>query len=241
MNILAIDTTALTSSAAIVFYDGCKSPGSAKIIALSQLNTSAKHSEAMLPMIESMLKSAKMSISDIDMFALSEGPGSFTGVRIGVSLIKGLAFGTGKPCVGVSTLDALARNLSGYDGVICPVMDARRSQFYTALYRGKSKLTEDDCISADSLRELIIQNGSQAVLVGDGAELAERLIALDGVKRVSELLVYQNAYSVAVCAAEKFQNNKNLDFSDSALSPVYLRLPQAERERLERMNNNENN
>ncbi len=241
MNILAIDTTAKTASAAIVFHDGCKAPKSAKIIASSSQNGTMTHSETMLPMIEQMLKRTGMSISDIDLFALSAGPGSFTGVRIGVSLIKGLAFGSDKPCVGVSTLDALAYNLNGYDGLICPVMDARRSQFYTSLYKNGKKLMPDSCLPYEEIVQAIEQNGGSAILCGDGAAAFEKLAASESIKSAPELLIYQNAYSTAVCAVRKYQNNNEENFSASALSPVYLRLPQAERERLERMERKNDN
>ena len=130
MRILAIDTTAKTASAALLEDERLKMQYT--------VNTTRTHSENMLPMIEHMLGREQFKVSDIDLFAVSAGPGSFTGVRIGVSLIKGLAHGTGKPCVGVNTLCALAENVEEVlrEGeIVCPVMDARREQVYFGIFQ----------------------------------------------------------------------------------------------------------
>ena len=131
MKILGIDTTAKTATAAIV-EDG-------RLIAITVLNTPNTHSVTLLPMIDGLLKSAGLTLNDIDVFSCSVGPGSFTGVRIGTSAIKGLAYANGKPCVGVSSLEALAMNVTAEDGIICPVMDARRGQLYNALFAKTTK------------------------------------------------------------------------------------------------------
>jgi universal bacterial protein YeaZ len=211
MLILAIDTTALTASAAVTDDE--------KLIGLYTLNTSLTHSETMLPMVENLLHNSKISIKDIDKFACSAGPGSFTGVRIGISVIKGLAFGKDKPCVGVSTLEALAYNLNGFDGIICPVMDARRSQVYNALFRNGERLCEDRLITVDELYEDIKKYDEKIYYTGDGYKLIHYNETI-----TPEILKYQNAYSVAQCAS------KEKCVTDIELSPVYLRASQAERE-----------
>ena len=211
MLILAIDTTALTATAAITDDN--------KLIGLYTLNTTHTHSETMLPMIENLLHNAKISINDIDKFACSAGPGSFTGVRIGISVIKGLTFGTDKPCVGVSTLEALAYNMSGFDGIICPVMDARRSQVYNAVFRNGERLCEDRLITVDELYGEISGYDEKIYYTGDGYKLIHYNQTV-----TPELLRYQNAYSVAQCAL----NGECL--TDIELSPIYLRASQAERE-----------
>lgn len=212
MKILALDTTALTATAAISDDD--------KLIGLYTLNTALTHSETMLPMIENLLHNSKIPLDEINLFACSAGPGSFTGVRIGISIIKGLAFGTGKPCIGISTLEALAHNMNGFNGIICPVMDARRSQVYNALFRNGERLCEDRVITVEELRNDLQKYGEPIYYTGDGYKLIDF-----NQTYTPELLRYQNAYSVAQCAL-----NGNYT-TDIEISPVYLRASQAERER----------
>ena len=211
MLILALDTTAVTATAAVT--------DDKKLIGLYTLNTSLTHSETMLPMIESLLLNSKISIKDIDKFACSAGPGSFTGVRIGISIIKGLAFGTDKPCVGVSALEALAYNLNGFDGIISPVMDARRSQVYNALFRNGERLCEDRLITVDELYEDIKKYDEKIHYTGDGYKLIHYNETV-----TPEILRHQNAYSAAQVALNES------GVTDIELSPVYLRASQAERE-----------
>lgn len=238
MKVLAFDSTAKTASVCIC--DG------EKLVGIYSVTAGLNHSQTLLPMVESLLKTSKMTMSDIDMFAVSEGPGSFTGVRIGVSLVKGLAFNTGKPCVGVSTLEALAYNLKGFCGYISPVMDARRDQVYNALFLSDgvtiNRLTEDRAMSIDELdTELtkLTEGTKKLYFCGDGYECTKKKI-----KTTSEdtpiVLREQNAYSVAQVALLKYNSKENEDYSDIALKPKYLRVPQAERERLERMSQEEN-
>ena len=131
MKILALDSSATVATVAVC-DDGA-------LLAEYTLNNGNTHSETLLPMVECVLGKLSMTVNDIDIFAASSGPGSFTGVRIGAATLKGLAFAQGKTCVGVSTLEALATNLSLYEGIVCPVMNARRSQVYTALFRSNGK------------------------------------------------------------------------------------------------------
>lgn len=223
---LAIDTTANTASCAL--YDG-------GIIAQSSLNAKITHSATLLPMIDSMLKCARVEIKDVELLCASVGPGSFTGVRIGVSLMLGLAFDRCVPCVGVSTLEALAYNVKDLDGdfIICPVMDARRNQFYNSLFTpGKVplRLLPDRAISAEELKAELLSYNKPIMPVGDGYALSQR--ELDGVNllKVPEALSYQLASSVAACAIDKYNAAPDKSvFNDSSLRPVYLRSSQAER------------
>ncbi len=227
---LAIDTTANTATAALS-RDGA-------LLTLYTVNGLLTHSETMLPMVEDMLKKSALTAADIDLFAVSEGPGSFTGVRIGVSLIKGLAYGTEKPCVGVSTLDALARNLDGFDGYVVPVMDARRNQVYTAVYRDGVRLTEEMLIPLDELYGRLREIGADRIrLVGDGYTVASRYFAGTDVEimKTPAMLIPQNAMSVALIAEERYKSGEYK--SDRELSARYLRASQAEREREEKLKN----
>lgn len=242
MKILAVDTTAKTSAVAITENE--------KLIASTVLNTPTTHSVTLLPMIDALLKASMMTNDDIDIYACSAGPGSFTGVRIGVSLVKGLAFGSDKPCIGVSALEALARNMSMIDGIICPVMDARRSQLYNAIFtvRGGElvRLTEDRLIASSELcKELKVytDNGEKVYFTGEGYAIAKRDIPLKNTFVAPEHCLWQNGYSVALSALDVYRKAKAEDaklsgFTASKLSPIYLRASQAERERLEKLGNN---
>lgn len=240
MKILSLESSAQTASAALC-EDG-------ELIALHSRNSGLTHSETLLPTIESLLGPAGFSVGDIDLFACAVGPGSFTGVRIGAATIKGLAFGRGKPCIGVSTLEALALNLIDLDGIICPVMNARRGQVYNALFdcRGArlTRLTPDRALSLDELKaELasLVKDPvlsapaaiSKIYLCGDGYDITRDALSALRPTVPSELLLRQNAYSVARLALELYR--QGVRTTDAELAPVYLRMPQAERERLERL------
>ena len=182
-----------------------------------------------------MLKNAELTLRDVDLIAVAHGPGSFTGVRIGVSMVKGLAWAGDKPCVGVSTLEAMAWHGLAAGGLVCPVMDARRSQVYNALFSIEDgrpvRLTEDRPISLEELAAELAASDWAPFLVGDGAELTYRYLTEHCVdcKLAPENLRMQSAWGVAMAAMDKEPGN-----ADSLL-PVYLRLSQAERERQERM------
>ena len=231
MKILAFDGTAKAASVAV-----CENE---KPLAYYTVDNGLTQSELLLPMAENLLSSLKMSFSDIDIFATSVGPGSFTGVRIGVSLIKGLAFGRKAPCVAVSTLEALAENLVPLKGILVPCMDARRNQVYSATFRCDSeniqRLTEDRAISLDELAEELMKYDEPIYLSGDGYSVARRVLLGKGVKlsETPELLILENGVSVAKVAYRMYERGKFV--TDTELSPTYLRLPQAERERLERL------
>lgn len=225
MKILALDTSAKTATVALT--------DDRKLLASDRKNTGLTHSETMLPMVVSLLDGANVSVDEIDMFACTVGPGSFTGVRIGVSLIKGLAFGKNKICVGVSTLDALARNIEG-DGFIVPVMDARRSRLYSAIFKKENgtltRLMNDDARTVDELIAEISKYGRDIYFVGDGYDIINGTFA--STLTTQEQLRLPNAYSVAVAALEKFEKADDGErelMTDLMLRPEYLRPSQAER------------
>lgn len=194
------------------------------------------HSRTLLPMAEDMLKNAELTLRDVDLIAVAHGPGSFTGIRIGVSTVKGLAWAGDIPCVGVSTLEAMAWHGLAAGGVVCPVMDARRSQVYNALFEIRDgrpqRLCPDRPIALAELAEDVKKLDAPAFLVGDGAAITKAFFDAQGIPcRVApENLLWQDAWGVAMAAMDKEPGNAG------SLLPVYLRLSQAERERQERLN-----
>lgn len=233
MKILAFDSTAKAASAAVC-DDG-------RLLGLYNIDNGLTQSELLLPMAENLLASLKLSFSDIELLAAAVGPGSFTGVRIGVALVKGIAFGRNIPCVAVSTLEALAENISPLRGILVPVMDARRGQLYTAIFKSDGvsceRLTPDMAISTEELAEKLKEySGERIYLSGDGYTVAKRALSSFGVEteNTPELLITENAYSCAKVAKRKYERGEYV--SDIEYAPTYLRLPQAERERLEKIN-----
>ena len=225
MKILALDTSAKTASVALTDVR--------RLIAANTLNAGLTHSETLLPMVVSLLSDANTAVDDVDMFACTVGPGSFTGVRIGVSVVKGLAYGKNKVCVGVSTLEALARNIDN-DGIIVPVMDARRSRLYRAVFRKENgvltRLTEDDAKSVDEIAAEISEYGHDIYFVGDGYDIISGAFA--STKETPEPLRCSNAYSIAAAALEKYEKADDAErkkMCDTLLFPEYLRPSQAER------------
>ncbi|MBE6673776.1 MAG: tRNA (adenosine(37)-N6)-threonylcarbamoyltransferase complex dimerization subunit type 1 TsaB [Ruminococcaceae bacterium] len=228
MKILAIDSTANTSTVAVLEND--------KLLSVYTANIKNTHSETLLPMVKSVLETLKLSIDDIDAFAASQGPGSFTGVRIGIATIKGLAFGKDKRCVGVSTIEALAQNLEGFCGIVCPIMNARRGQVYTGAFLNGKRILDDQCMLLCDLIPMLEAYDEPIYFVGDGYSLIEGM-ENGKFKHVPEALRYQSAYSVGKIAYEKLQKGEYT--TDNDLRVEYLRKPQAEREREERLKNNE--
>ncbi len=229
MKILALDSTATAASVAVC--------DDTRLLAEYTVQNGNTHSETLLPMIEFALGTLSLEVSDIDIFACSCGPGSFTGVRIGAATVKGLAFSTGKPCIGVSTLEALAYNLIGYEGLICPVMNARRSQVYTALFscdRKKiTRLLPDSAILISELDELLEKEGREVMLCGDGYDITLSESQYGKILQVPERQRIQSAYSVACVALEKYNSGEFV--SDNELVATYLRPCQAERELAEKI------
>ena len=231
MKILAIDSTAGVASVAV-----CEGE---RLLGSFNVNNGLTQSELLLPMVEALLRTLKLSFSDIELLAATVGPGSFTGVRIGAALIKGLAFGRDIPCVGVSTLEALAENLAPLTGVYAPAMDARRAQVYNALFRYEGgelkRLTEDRAIAASELAAELAELSEPVYISGDGYGVLRAAMAAAGLtpSEAPPELIPSSAYSVARVAKRKYDAGEYT--TDLALSPTYLRLPQAERERLERL------
>ena len=229
MKILSLDTSAEVCTAAV-----CEGTS---LIAEMTVNTGNTHSQTLLPVIEQILKISEVTLDEIDLYACSTGPGSFTGVRIGVATLKGMAYGKNKPCVSVSTLDALAYNLIGYNGIICPVMNARRNQVYNALYRCKdgelTRLCADRAISIVELDDELSQYDEPIYLCGDGYSITENGFSKTKVQTVPQKLRLQSGYSVACCAYKKYDMGEVLN--DKEIAPIYLRPSQAERERNEKL------
>lgn len=225
MKILALDTTANTSSAAVLEND--------KLLGIYTVNTKNTHSETLLPMVKHLLQTLRLTNDDIDAYAVSNGPGSFTGVRIGIATVKGLAFGRSKPCIEVSTIEALATNLDGFDGIICPIMNARRGQVYTGAFLSSGeRIIEDKCMMLSELLDILKEQGKPVYFVGDGYSLIEGM-EQEFIMHTPEPLRYQSAYSVGKVAYAKILNGEST--TDSDLRVEYLRKPQAEREREERL------
>ncbi len=226
MKILALDSTANTSSVAILEDD--------TLIAVYTVNTENTHSETLLPMVKQILNSASLTVDDIDVFAVANGPGSFTGVRIGVATVKGLAFGKNKRCVAVSTTEALSVNLEGFDGIVCPIMNARRGQVYTCIYKNGEAQIDECCMMLDELVPMLEKYGEKIYFTGDGYSLTlEKDIKNKQI--TPEYLRYSNAYGVGKVAYRKVLKGEYT--TDSDLRVNYLRKPQAEREREERLKN----
>lgn len=225
MLILAIDSSASPASAAIC-EDG-------RLLGEFFINTKQTHSQTLLPMVEQLMNAVGKTCADFDVMAVSNGPGSFTGVRIGVSCVKGMAMPNEIPCCGVSTLETIAMAGRDYeDSVICAVMDARCGQVYNAVFKATGgelcRLTEDRALSIEQLSEEYKQYGSKVVLFGDGAELCHRTFKTWGARLAPEEIRFQRASSVALAAEKLVKENKTV--SAAELVPTYLRLPQAERE-----------
>ncbi|MCL2508961.1 MAG: tRNA (adenosine(37)-N6)-threonylcarbamoyltransferase complex dimerization subunit type 1 TsaB [Oscillospiraceae bacterium] len=232
MKVLAVDSSAVTASAALA-EDG-------KILAEFFQNNGLTHSQTLMPMVKAVLDFTGTDVRGIDLFAVTNGPGSYTGVRIGTSAVKGMAGVCGKPCVGVSTLLAAAHNLSDRDGVICAAMDARCGQVYTASFLSDGKnierLTDDDAIPISELGglldELTKKFKKNVIFVGDGAKICYTNLSelLPDAAIASEQLRYQRTSGVlsAVFGHELYRQAVRAE----ELTAVYLRPSQAERERM---------
>lgn len=225
MKILGIDSSAKSASAAIV--------ENGKVLSSFFINTGLTHSQTLMPMIDNALKCADMNLNEIDLIAVNKGPGSFTGIRIGVAAAKGLADTSSIKCYGASTLESMAYNLLPFNCIACSVMDARCSQVYYSLFEIKdgvvTRLTEDSADSIEKLGEILKNYNQYKIFVGDGADLCYRTLkdSLENISIASEAYKYQNAIGVCMTAFNAVES----DYSEGTeLVPEYLRLPQAERE-----------
>ena len=224
MKILAIDSSSKTASAAILEDH--------KLLGEIFVDIGLTHSQTLLPLVKSILDNTKLNINDIDTFAISNGPGSFTGIRIGISLIKGLAFPKNKPCIPISTLKALSYNLINCEGIICPVMDAKCNQVYNAIFKIKNnkitRISEDRAISIDDLLNELKKYEDKVFFVGDGSDLCYNRKSNNSNFFIADNSIkYQTAKSIAYLALGNFKNNKFI-YADK-LYPSYIRLPQAQR------------
>lgn len=231
MRILAFETSAKAASVAIAEDE--------LLLAETYQNTGLTHSQTILAMAESMLSACGLTVQDIDAVAVAGGPGSFTGIRIGVAAAKGFAWGRELPLYGVSTLEAMALSLGVHRGIVCAAMDARRSQVYNAIFRAENgklvRLREDRAISLQELGEDLNTFAEDIYLVGDGAALCHRTLAetVAGLQLVPEHRRHQRAGGVALLAMA--QAKAGVKGNAGEMVPNYLRLSQAERERAERM------
>ena len=231
MLILAFETSAKAASVALM--------DDSRLLAECYQNTGMTHSQTLMVMAEDLLKQCGKTAADVTAVAVAEGPGSFTGVRIGVAAAKGFAWGREIPCYGISTLEAMAESLGIYEGYVCPCMDARRSQVYNALFRVEKgsvvRCTEDRAIALEDLAGELEQLEGPVFLVGDGSNLTYNTLK----DRIGELVLpcehrmHQRAVGVAILARE--QAKAGIAPSGGELTPNYLRLSQAEREKMERM------
>ncbi len=217
MYMLSVDSSAVTASTCLT-EDG-------NVIKSEFINKGLTHSETLLPMIENVMQG--VSYNELGAIAVNAGPGSFTGVRIGIATVKGLAFPNNTPCISVSTLESIVYNFIDENCVVCAVMDARRMQFYNALFKVENgnvqRLCNDRAISIEDLREEL-KPYDNVVIAGDGARLFFENAWLDNITLADDEKVYQNAVGVSLAALNKEK------ISPNALLPVYLRPSQAERE-----------
>ena len=236
MKILSLECSASPASVCIT--------ENGKILSSAFINVKMTHSQTLLPMVKNCLDAASIKLDDIDAFAISSGPGSFTGIRIGIAAVKGLALKNNVPCVAVSTLEAMAQLFIDHNTLICAVMDARCNQVYNALFSVENgnitRLCEDRALLCDELTDELKNNYSDRniIIVGDGADLFYSHLTEDiNVSLAPEHLKYQNAVGVAFAAQSAIQNGDTV--SPAALLPKYLRLPQAERELKKKLNKQE--
>ena len=227
MRILGVESSATAASAAVTENGVVKS--------LQFSNTGLTHSQTLMPMIDKALKSAGIGLNDIDCIAVSNGPGSFTGVRIGVAAVKGLAQPLNIKCIGISSLEAIAKPLEGTGVLAVSVMDARCKQFYTACFdcsSGFERVTPDEALSFDELKERLLERTEKIILIGDGANICFDMIKefIPSVVSASPVYKYQSAASVALIAEQKFAENPDITVNAASLMPEYLRVSQAERE-----------
>ena len=235
MKILALETSAVTASVAVTEGE--------KLLAQSFQNSGLTHSATLMPMVANLLENTGLKLEEMDVIAAAVGPGSFTGVRIGVAAAKGLAWPGDKLCAPCSTLEAMAWQCAHLDGEICAVMDARRSQVYSARFLARdgmlTRLTPDRAVGLEELAAEVEKSGKTQILVGDGAALCYNAFEAQGIpaKKMPPHLIYQTAWGAAR-AALRLSGDGGL-VPAGQLKPQYHRLSQAERERLERLGQNQ--
>lgn len=241
MRILALESSGLVASVAVV--DGALDGKDAQTIAEYTVNYKKTHSQTLLPMLDEVVKMTELSLDSIDAIAVAAGPGSFTGLRIGSATAKGLGLALDKPLIPVPTLEGLAYNLCGTDGIVCPIMDARRSQVYTGIYRFEdgihlTVLEDQMAVCIEELGEKLKEYGEQVTFLGDGVRvfkeaLEERIMKGCRISFAPANMNRQRAASVGALALLYYQQGKTETAAEH--KPDYLRMSQAERERKERM------
>lgn len=235
MKILALDSSGLVASAALAEDDN--------LLAEYTVNNKKTHSQTLLPMVEEIVRVTDTELSDVDAIAVAAGPGSFTGLRIGAATVKGLALALEKPIVPVPTLEGLAYNLWGSSDLICPIMDARRNQVYTGLYRfdkgGLVTVMDQRPLDIDELTELLLQKEENVIFAGDGIQVyrARIMEKMPDAQFAPAHMNKQRAGSIAFAGANRFARGQFID--GDSFAPEYLRVPQAERERKEKGEKNE--
>ena len=224
MLILGIDTAAAPCCAAVYDTDKQQTLGSFVI------NNKLTHSVTLMPVVSDLLRNSGITTEDIDLFAVANGPGSFTGLRIGISAVKGMAFAASKPCAAVSTLEAMAYNVAMCDGIVCASIDARCNQVYTATFLNDNgtvtRLTDEECLKSDELAARLSEYDGDIILVGDGAQLVKKAADEQGVdtRLAPDPLRFQTGYGICLAA----MNAERI--APEQLMPMYLKLPQAQRE-----------
>ncbi|OOM76858.1 tRNA threonylcarbamoyladenosine biosynthesis protein TsaB [Clostridium puniceum] len=249
MIILAVDSSSKVATIALMKNE--------KLLSEITLNDKKEHSVILMNIIEDLLKNNNLTIGDIDGYVVSKGPGSFTGLRIGMATVKGLSFGSGKPYVSVSSLDALALSASNFDGLICPIMDALRNSVYTSLYKSNStyctnsdestdtdikyelpitleKLLDHSSLDVDELIELIKAKNEKVVFIGDGVDKYRDYL----IKNCPNCYFPPNHLNLVRASSLGELGSlflRNGVFDDPNSAPFYLKKPQAEREYEQRM------
>lgn len=223
MKILSVDSSSVSASVSIT--------ENGVTLAENFINNGLTHSQTLMPMVEKTLNDANVSVKDIELFAITNGPGSFTGVRIGIASVKGMADALNKTCFAVSTLEAIAEPLKNNDCIACAVMDARCNQVYTAIFERGNRLCEDKAVLIDELGEELKQYSKPVIFIGDGAKICYEKLneILPNCDIAEETIRFVHASSIGRLAEDKINNGEN-PIESTKLLPFYLRLPQAERE-----------
>lgn len=228
MKVLAVDSSSVTASVALL--------ENKEVIAQYFLNVGLTHSQTLAPMIESVLKCSKISLSEIDLYASANGPGSFTGIRIGLSTVKAMALANSKPCLGVSSLYSLAYNLKDKNNILCACMDARNNQVYNAIFKVENnkiiRLTEDRAVDINDLKIELSKFKEKIEIVGDGAEICYNSFKESDENFAKNILFYsENKYisaaNLGFAAAEIYSSEKDKNKINSEIN--YIRIPQAQR------------
>ncbi|MEG0297067.1 MAG: tRNA (adenosine(37)-N6)-threonylcarbamoyltransferase complex dimerization subunit type 1 TsaB [Clostridium sp.] len=236
MKILSVDSSSTVATCAVVSENG--------VLGEFTLANKREHSVILMELIQDVLERCSLDINDIDGFVVSKGPGSFTGLRIGMATIKGLSFGSNKPYVSVSTLDALAYSVSHFDGIICPVMDALRDSVYTSIYKGHNceleQIVEPTAMDLIDLAKFLNEKNEKVIFIGEGLEKHEAYLK----EKVKNAYFAPKHLSLIRSASLGEMGLKLLEkgiYDDENSSPLYIKKPQAERELEKRLGmSNEN-